>query len=180
MLKMNPETDFLAFSDNLNLPYSIEAEQAVLGSIIIDPECLNLIASQMKIEYFYLAHHKEIYRTLTTMLEFGGKAIDFISLLEQLKPNTTYDEAGWKNYLTQLAKMVPTSANVMTYVAIIRERFYARSLLMAAEGIIKDVNENLLDTSNLLDRAEQSIYNIRQGRESSGLTHIKSVIEDET
>ncbi len=177
---MNPETDFLIDSGNLNLPYSIEAEQAVLGSIIIDPECLNLIASQMKIEYFYLAHHKEIYRTLTTMLELGGKAIDFISLLEQLKSNTTYDEAGWKNYLTQLAKMVPTSANVMTYVAIIRERFYARSLLMAAEGIIKDVNENLLDTSNLLDRAEQSIYNIRQGRESSGLTHIKSVIEDET
>lgn len=177
---MSPEFNFDISSANLNLPYSVEAEQAVLGSIIVDPECLKEIASQMRIEYFYLPQHKDIYKTLVTMLELGGRAIDFISLLEQLKSNPTYDESGWKSYLTQLAKMVPTSANVTTYVAIIRERFYARSLLTAAEGIIKDVNENLLDTGSLIERAEQSIYDIRQGRETSGLTHIKTVIEDET
>lgn len=174
------DTNFLLNLENVNLPYSAEAEQALLGSIIIDPECMNLIASQVKIEYFYFPQHKEIYKTLSGMLEFGGKAIDFVSLLEQLKSNGVYDEAGGKAYLTQLAKAVPTSANVLTYVDIVRERYYARSLLLAAEGIIKSVNENLLDTGLLLDHAEQSIYDIRQGREISGLTHIKSIIENET
>ena len=174
------DTNFLLNLENVNLPYSAEAEQALLGSIIIDPECMNLIASQVKVEYFYFPQHKEIYKTLSGMLEFGGKAIDFVSLLEQLKSNGVYDEAGGKTYLTQLAKAVPTSANVLTYVDIVRERYYARSLLLAAEGIIKSVNDNLLDTSLLLDHAEQSIYDIRQGRDISGLTHIKSIIENET
>jgi len=177
---MANDTNFLLDMENINLPYSAEAEQALLGSIIIDPECMNLIASQVKIEYFYFPQHREIYKTLSGMLEFGGKAIDFVSLLEQLKSNGVYDEAGGKAYLTQLAKAVPTSANVLTYVDIVRERYYARSLLLAAEGIIKSVNENLLDTGLLLDHAEQSIYDIRQGRDVSGLTHIKSIIENET
>ena len=177
---MSEQINYLPDTANINLPYSIEAEQAVLGAIIIDPECLNLAATQIKEEYFYLKEHREIYKTLRGMLEFGGKAIDFISLLEQLKRNGVYDEAGGKAYLTQLAKAVPTSKNIATYIDIIRERYYARSLLQAAETIIKDVNENLLDTNLLLDHAEQSIYDIRQGREVSGLVHIGKVIEDET
>ncbi len=174
------DSNFLMSLDNVNLPYSAEAEQALLGSIIVDPECMNLIASQVKLEYFYFPQHKEIFKTLSSMLEFGGKAIDFVSLLEELKSNGVYDEAGGKAYLTQLAKAVPTSANVLTYADIVRERYYARSLLLAAEGIIKNVNDNILDTDLLLNNAEQSIYNIRQGKDVSGLTHIKSVIENET
>ena len=90
---MANDTNFLLDMENINLPYSAEAEQALLGSIIIDPECMNLIASQVKIEYFYFPQHREIYKTLSGMLEFGGKAIDFVSLLEQLKSNGVYDEA---------------------------------------------------------------------------------------
>ena len=68
----------------------------------------------------------------------------------------------------------------LTYVAIVRERYYARSLMTAAQDIIKDINDNTLDSGRLLDSAEQRIYEIRQGREVTGLTHIKSVIENET
>lgn len=177
---MAEQISYIPDTANINLPYSIEAEQAVLGAIIIDPDSLNLVATQLKEEYFYLKEHREIYKTLRSMLEFGGKAIDFISLLEQLKRNGVYDEAGGKSYLTQLAKVVPTSKNIATYTDIIRERYYARSLLQAAETIIKDVNENLLDTNLLLDHAEQTIYDIRQGRDISGLVHIGKVIEEET
>ena len=177
---MADRINYLPDTENINLPYSIEAEQAVLGAIIIDPESLNLVATQIKEEYFYLKEHREIYKTLRGMLEFGGKAIDFISLLEQLKRNGVYDEAGGKAYLTQLAKVVPTSRNIGTYIDIIRERYYARSLLGAAETIIQDVNENLLDTNLLLDHAEQAIYDIRQGKDISGLVHIGKVIEEET
>lgn len=165
--------------DGGRLPYSVEAEQAVLGSIIIDPKSLNEIATQMKPEYFYIPQHKEIYTVLSSMYELS-QTIDFISLLEKLKKDGVYDEAGGKAYLTQLVQTVPSPANVLTYVAIIRERYYARALMGAAQNIIKDINENTMDSGKLLDSAEQRIYEIREGRDITGLTHIKQVIESET
>ncbi len=177
---MADQINYLPDTDNINSPFSIDAEQALLGAIIIDPESLNLVATQIKEEYFYLREHREIYKTLRGMLEFGGKAIDFVSLLEQLKRNGVYDEAGGRNYLTKLAQKVPTSRNIGTYIEIVKDRFYARALLEAAETIVKDVNENLLDPNLLLDHAEQAIYDIRQGRDVSGLVHIGKVIEEET
>lgn len=165
--------------DGARLPYSVEAEQAVLGSIIIDPKCLNDVATSVKAEYFYIPQHREIYSTLAEMYELS-QTIDFVSLLEKLKRDGVYDEAGGKAYLSQLVQTVPSAANVLTYVAIVRERYYARSLMTAAQDIIKDINDNALDSGRLLDSAEQRIYEIRQGREVTGLTHIKSVIENET
>ncbi len=165
--------------DGARLPYSVEAEQAVLGSIIIDPKCLNDVATSVKAEYFYIPQHREIYSSLAEMYELS-QTIDFVSLLEKLKRDGVYDEAGGKAYLTQLVQTVPSAANVLTYVAIVRERYYARSLMTAAQDIIKDINDNALDSGRLLDSAEQRIYEIRQGREITGLTHIKSVIENET
>ena len=150
-----------------------------MGSIIIDPKCLNDVATSIKAEYFYIPQHREIYATLAEMYELS-QTIDFISLLEKLKRDGVYDEAGGKAYLTQLVQTVPSAANVLTYVAIVRERYTARSLMTAAQDIIKDINDNALDSSRLLDSAEQRIYEIRQGREVTGLTHIKSVIENET
>ena len=160
-------------------PYSVEAEQAILGSIIIDPKCISEIATSIKTEYFYIPQHKEIYEAISTMYELN-QSIDFVSLLEKLKKSGTYDEAGGKAYLSQLVQGVPSSANVLTYVAIVRERYYARALMNAAQSIIKNIDENTMDSSKLLDDAEQRIYEIRQGRDISGLTHIKSVIETET
>ena len=165
--------------DGTRLPYSVEAEQSVLGSILIDPKCLTEIAPMMKTEYFYIPQHKEIYAAMSSMFELS-QVIDFVSLLEKLKRDGVYDDAGGKAYLTQLVQTVPTSANVLTYVAIVRDRYYARALMTAAQDIIKDVNENVQDSGKLLDSAEQRIYEIRQGREISGLTHIKQVIETET
>ena len=165
--------------EGARLPYSVEAEQAVLGSIIIDPKCLNDIAVQMKSEYFYIPQHREIYSVMSSMYELS-QTIDFVSLLEKLKNDGIYDEPGGKAYLTQLVQNVPSVANVLTYVAIIKERYYARALMSAAQNIIKDINDNELDSGKLLDNAEQRIFEIRQGREVSGLTHIKSVIENET
>lgn len=165
--------------DGGRLPYSVEAEQAVLGSVIIDPKCLTDIATSMKTEYFYIPQHREIYAAMASMYELS-QTIDFVSLLEKLKTDGVYDEAGGKAYLTELVQRVPSSANVLTYVAIIRERYYARALMTAAQGIIKDINDNEFDSGKLLDSAEQRIYEIRQGRDITGLTHIKSVIENET
>ncbi len=165
--------------DGVRLPYSVEAEQAVLGAILIDPQCLADVAVNMTAEYFYIPQHREIYKTMSAMYEFS-QTIDFVSLLERLKNDGVYDDAGGKAYLSQLVQTVPSSANVLTHIAIIKERYYARSLMNAAQNILKDIGDGELDSSKLLDNAEASIYAIRQGREISGLTHIKSVIENET
>lgn len=166
-------------SDFSRQPYSLEAEQAVLGSIIIDPKCLNDVAVNLKSDFFYLPQHKDIYAVLTSMFELS-QSIDFISLLEHLKKNGTYEEDGGKAYLTQLVQGVPSSANVLEYVAIIRDKYYTRALMNAAKDILKDIDENTFDSGRLIDSAEQRIYDIRSGKEISGLTHIKSVIENET
>ncbi len=165
--------------DGGRLPYSVGAEQAVLGSMIIDPECINEVAVQVKAEYFYIPQHKEIYSAIASMYELS-QSIDFISLLERLKKDGIYDEAGGKEYLTRLVQTVPSSANVLTYVGIIREQYYQRALMGAAKGILKDINENTMDSGKLLDSAEQRIFEIREGREIGGLTHIKDVISAET
>ena len=103
-------------------PFSVEAEQSVIGSIIIDPKCLNHAATMLRAEYFYIPQHKEIYETLTDMYE-KNLPIDFITLLEKLKSKGVYDEAGGKSYLTQLVQCVPSTANLDNYIAIVRDRF---------------------------------------------------------
>lgn len=160
-------------------PFSVEAEQSVLGSIIIEPNCLNIAQTQLKAEYFYIDQHQKIYETLTRMFETNIK-IDFITLLEQLKTEGVYDDAGGKAYLTQLVQCVPTTANLENYISIVKDRYTVRALMKAAQSIIKDINENAIDSRHLLDDAEQRIYDIRQGRSVSDLVNIKDVIYQET
>ncbi len=161
------------------LPFDIDAEQAVLGSILIDPACFNDLVTQLNDEYFYIPQHKEIYKALAVMLEMNMK-IDYIALVDRLKKSGTYDEAGGKAYLKELVQRVPSSANVLTYASIVRERYFARALIEASRSIIKDATENTTEADRLLESAEQRIYDIRQGRLVSGLEHIKAVIENET
>ena len=173
------ENNLIYDIDGAKLPYSISAEQAVLGSMIIDPKCIDEVAVCVKTEYFYLKQHKQIFEAISAMYQFS-QAIDFVSLLARLKKDGVYDEASGKEYLTQLVQKVPSSANVLTYVNIVREHYYQRALATAAQGILKDITENTMDSGKMLDAAEQRIYEIRDGREIGGLTHIKDVIIAET
>lgn len=171
-------TDLDVFGE-VRQPFSVEAEQSVLGSIIIEPKSLHHAATMLKAEYFYLPQHKEIYNSLTQMYE-KNLPIDFVTLLEKLKSQGVYDESGGKAYLTQLVQSVPSTANLDNYITIVRDKYFARALMQAAQKIIKDVNENAVDANILLDSAEQRIFEIRQGRENTDLVHIKSVIQNET
>lgn len=165
--------------DGGKVPYSVSAEQAVLGSLIRDPKCINEVAVQTKADYFYIPQHREIYSAIASMYELS-QTIDFVSLLDRLIKNGVFNEADGKAYITKLVEAVPSAASVLTYVSIIREHYYSRALMGAAQSIIKDINENLMDSDKLLDSAEQRIYEIREGREMGGLTHIKDVISGET
>lgn len=165
--------------DPQKLPFSAEAEQAVLGSLIIDPQSFLMVEGLLNAEYFYLNEHKEIYKTLHIMFE-QSNTIDYVTLLEKLKDNGVYDDAGGKEYITRLVQAVPSAANIVTYANIVKDRYYKRTLITAAQSIIKDANENVIDTNGLLSAAEQRIYEIRQGKEIAGLEHIRNVITYET
>ena len=177
-MENNNFTGFEALGD-ARQPFSVEAEQSVLGSIIIDPKSFNIAATMLKPDYFYIPQHKEIYLALTEMYE-KNLPIDFVTLLEKLKSRGVYDEAGGKAYLTQLVQYVPTAANIENYIAIVKDKYFSRSLLTVAHGIIKDINDNLEGSEALINKAEQRIFDIRQGRDVSDLVHIKSVIQNET
>ncbi len=170
--------DFIDF-EGASLPFSTEAEQSVLGAILVDPASINLVADTLRPEYFYIPQHQAIYTTLQGMVELNT-SIDFVTLLDRLKAMGVYDQAGGKSYLTQLAQMVPSSANIGTYADIVREKYYVRSLITASRDIIKDAGEATADAAVLLDSAEQRIFEIRSGKETTGLKHIRDILQQET
>ena len=118
--------------DASRLPYSVEAEQSVLGALIIDPKTITEVAELIKPEYFYIPQHREIFAVMSSMFEIN-RTIDLVTLVEKLKDAGVYDEAGGKAYISQLIQTVPSAANVLTYVTIWRERYYTRALILAAK-----------------------------------------------
>lgn len=164
--------------DDVNMPYSLEAEQAVLGSILIDPSCITQVLILVKPDYFYLPQHKAIFTIMQEIDALGGK-IDPLIVLEKLKEQKIYDDAGGKQYLFQLAEVVPTTENVEAYSNIIREQFYKRSLINVSKTIIDDVATSSESADSLLEVAEQKIYDIRQGRVTRGPAKIGDIIVNE-
>lgn len=157
------------------LPYSLEAEQSVLGSVLMDPAVITQVLDVVKPKYFYLPQHKEIFSAMVRMFS-EGKVIDFVTLLDDLKAAGVYDDAGGKAYLLELAQMVPSIANVGAYAKIVREKYYLRSLITVSREIIASAEDESEDVQTVVDSAEQKIYDIRQDRADDGLRHIKDVL----
>ncbi len=161
--------------DNQNEPYSLEAEQAVLGCLLINPDCLLNVVEELKSDSFYIPQHREIFKTIVNLDSLGQK-YDALIVLEQLKSDGVYDDAGGKNYLAQLAAAVPSTANVMAYAKIVKENYILRSLIKTAKEIEDEAFSQENSADAILDSAEQSIYDIRQGREANGPAKISDII----
>ena len=162
----------------LNMPYNLEAEQSVLGGILIDPNCLSTVLERLKPEHFYNPQHREIYACIIRMFT-AGEPIDFVTLLNEVCDRQifeTKDQA--KIYLTNIAQMVPSLSNMETYARIIEEKYYLRTLLYTARDIIDTTSEGEQDAKMLLDIAEQKIFDIRQGRTTQGPQRIDGIIID--
>ncbi|MCI7086078.1 replicative DNA helicase [bacterium] len=163
--------------DGLNLPFSPEAEQAVLGAIIIDSDaCMSKVVSILnKPDYFYVATHRVIYSAMMTMFNLS-QDIDFVTLLETLKRDKEFDETTGKTYLMDLAENCPSVSNVEIYATMIRDKYDVRKLIVAAREIIEDASSDAAEPNALLDSAEERIYEIRQGKDYKGLRRIDKVI----
>lgn len=164
--------------DDVNIPFSLEAEQAVLGSILSEPECLSQVLVMIKPEYFYMPAHRSIFLIMQEIDAVGGK-IDPLIVLERLKSEKIYDDAGGKNYLYQLAQSVPSTENVESYCKIIKEKFYIRSLINVSKDIIERASGTEDSAELLLNFAEQKIYDIRQGKITKGPAKLGDIIVTE-
>ncbi len=162
-------------ADGLNLPYSLEAEQAVLGSILIDANSLNQVADFLRPEHFYLPEHQAVYRVMSVKM-MESKTIDFVTVLESLKSEGFFAGEDGKAYLLKMAQLVPSVSNITHYARIVKEKYDVRSLITVSREIIEDAMDPGIEAGVLMDSAEQKIYNIRQGRQQGGLMPIRDVL----
>ena len=159
------------------MPHSVEAEQAVLGSILIDSECLPQIVEQLKPDDFYIRQNREAFQTIYTMFSMSQK-IDPVTVLNQMRLDGTYQEGITREYFFQLIDVTPTVTNVMDYVAIVKDRSTLRQIAEAANALNSMVANNEGTSAEVLEAAEQRIYAIRQGKSAQGLHHITSVMHE--
>ncbi len=162
----------------MKMPYSPESEQAVLGAILIDSECMARVAEILpRAELFHMEQHKLIYQAMLDLFT-EGKIIDFITVLETLKKNKSFDEAKDKTYLVQLGQSALSIENVDVYARYVREKYDVRSLIEASRKTIEEAGEGVFESETLVDSAEQRIFDIRQGKNIQGLQHISEVIQE--
>ena len=157
------------------MPHSVEAEQSVLGSMLIDARCVPTVIESLKPEDFYLRQNREIYETIYAMFNYS-LTIDPVTVLDHMKQAGVYDENTSRNYLLQLMEITPTAANIKEYVAIVKDKSLLRRIAQTAGDLTAMVREGSGTAQEVLEAAEQRIYAIRQGRSSQGLEHISTVI----
>ncbi len=164
--------------ENISMPFSMPAEQAVLGSILVDPSCLSAVQVYLNPDSFFLPQHKAIFATMITLDNIGTK-IDPLVILDELVSQNVYDNASGRTYLFQLAQNVPSTSNVETYAKIVRERYYLRTLITVSSETIESAVAQEESADILLDNAEQKIYNIRQGKVTNAPSKISNIIVNE-
>ncbi len=158
------------------LPYNLDAEQSVLGSILIEPDCMELIIDKIKAEYFYLPQNQKIFSSMVTMYAGSKAKIDPDVIADMLVKEGLYDDAGGREYLLTLRDSVPSTANIEAYAKIVEEQYYLRTLITVSNKIISDAQSGETDVNDLLASAEQQIYDISRGKEISGPKKISDVI----
>ena len=157
-------------------PYSIEAEQAVLGSMLIEPKCIPGVIERLKPDDFYVEADRLIYDTIHQMF-LNGRAIDPVTVLDEMKA-LGYKEAANRDFFLQLIDTTPTAANVEEYADIIRSKSMLRELQTVSSEIIDLTRSEEEDADTVADLAEQKIYAVRQGREVQGFTSVNDAIQD--
>ena len=156
-------------------PYSIEAEQAVLGSVLIDPKCIPEVIEILRPDDFYIETNRLVYDTIHRMF-LGGRPIDAVTVLDEMKA-LGYKEAAKRDYFLQLIDTTPSSANVAEYAGIVRSKSMLRELQTVSSEIIDLTRAEEEDADAVADLAEQKIYAVRQGREVQGFASINDAIQ---
>ena len=158
------------------VPWSSEAEQAVLGSCLIDPSCLSEVFTRLRGSDFYLEQNRDIFDTIFHMFTFG-MAVDPVTVLDQMKVQGVFRPDSTPQYLRELMRLTPTAANVGKYANIVRDQALLRNVIQACEETIQQASEGGGEAGEVLDLAEKKIYALRQDRIIGGLIPASQVVQ---
>lgn len=171
-MELKTNSEFLG----LEQPNSIEAEQTVLGSMLVDPNVVPIVIENIRPEHFYQDNHKKLFAIIVRLFSVG-RDIDFVVLVnEAVSMGIFQTEAMAKAYLSGIMEGVPSVSNIRSYCEIVDQMYQKRTLITAANDILRLATDSSLDSTSLLDSAEQKIYEIRQGRIADGMSRIDDVI----
>ena len=159
------------------IPANIEAEQALLGSIIISPDSFDRVSGMITAEDFYLEEHKHIYRTLLNMFN-SSKVIDTVTLVNSLVEEGYRDEAGGSQYIALIANSVPTVANAKDYAKIVKDKAVLRRLISICESISSDAYEESSPVKAIVDSAEQKVFDISRDNAGKEIRHIRDILQN--
>ena len=164
---------------NINLqPQSLEAEEAVLGAMMIDDAAANKAIGLLKSSsYFYKEAHRKIFEAMLVLSE-ESNPIDTVSVSNELKKKKSLKSVGGLYYLTGLVDKVPTAANIETYASIVKEKGILRDLISASHYMSKKAFESGEDVASILDEAEQSIFSLTQQKDNKLFQHIKPILTE--
>ena len=161
--------------NDLALPHSVEAEQAVLGSMLIDERCVPDVVARLSPDDFYMRQNRELYQVLFGMFN-RFETIDPVTVLDRMKQAGVYDEKTSVAYLRQLMEITPTAANVLEYANIVADKALLRRVGETAGELTEMVRSESGTAPQILEAAEQRIFAIRQGRSAIGMSHISTVM----
>ncbi|WP_409967174.1 replicative DNA helicase [Bengtsoniella intestinalis] len=159
------------------LPHSVEGEQAVLGSMLIAPDCIKDVMDKLRPNDFYLTHNREIFETIYAMFTYA-RPIDGLTVAAEMERTGVFQENVTRGYLAQLMETTPTAANVMAYVGIVRDKALLRGVAEAAGDITAMVQEGIGESSEILEAAEQKIYAIRRGQSAQDMVTVRQVLPE--
>jgi len=168
--------------DNLDLsltkmpPQNLEAEMAVLGSMLIEETAISYAMEILDGFSFYNDSHRRIFEGMVKLYS-ENKAVDIVTLIEELKKTGDLDKVGGPTYITNLTTVVPTAANVMHYAAIVKEKSILRNLISAATNIISESYESHGEVAKILDKAERIIFDISSKKVESSFVPFKEIIK---
>lgn len=158
-------------------PHSVESEQSILGSIILDKDAIITVAETINPSDFYKEAHKIIYESMLK-LNSNNEPIDLITLIEELRKEGYLDNIGGISYLTSLSTIVPTTSNVKYYANIVKEKSVMRQLIKASNEIINLGYDASTDVQEILDKAEKNIFDISQEKSGDDIQPINLVLQD--
>ena len=159
------------------LPHSVEAEQAVLGSMLIDSRCVPEVIDKLRPDDFYLRQNREIYETIYSMFNFS-LTIDPVTVLDHMRQNGVYDENTSRSYLLQLMEITPTAANVKEYVSIVKDKSLLRRIAETAGDLTTLIQEGTGTAQEVLEAAEQRIFAIRRGQSAKDMIPLRQVLPE--
>jgi len=158
------------------VPHAADAEQAVIGSMLISPKCVPDVIERLRADDFYIKVNHDIFDIIHIMFEFG-KTIDVVTVLDMMKEKGVYNEKS-EQYMMEVMRMTPSAANVLEYAAIVRDKALVRRLGEVADNINAAIYEGSGKADELLSVAEKQVYDLRQGREIGGLISISRVVQN--